>query len=83
MVKYFCDICGKETNRNYVTDELRKTLVIDNRKNGGFKYRTAEILVIVFINGIPNDCICKECLFKLINDGVELDNEGNISENIQ
>jgi len=62
-IKYFCDICGKETKRNYVTEKLKP-----ERRDG-----TIQCEVTVAINRSWNDgVICENCLRRaLLNDEKE------------
>jgi hypothetical protein len=55
MIKYFCDVCGEETKRNYVATRLKPELVYDSGK--------VVCEVVVAINGTWNGgVICRECL---------------------
>ena len=60
-IKYFCDVCGEETKRNYVSDRLKpfdKHIHII-----GVNGETVECEVIVAIDGSWNGgVICLECL---------------------
>ena len=59
-MKYRCDFCDVETERNYVTERLKTLLDV-----GGV---TVECEVMVVINGHWNGgIICKECLRKALN----------------
>jgi hypothetical protein len=52
-IKYFCDVCGEETKRNYVSERLNPEL-------GDGKVKCE---VIVAINGSWNGgVICETCL---------------------
>jgi hypothetical protein len=54
MIKYFCDVCGEETKRNYVTERLKPELQ---------QRVKVECEVIVAMNGTTNGgVICEECL---------------------
>jgi hypothetical protein len=54
MIKYFCDVCGEETKRNYVTERLKPEFCDDNCK--------VKCEVIVAVGGWNNGVICEECL---------------------
>lgn len=55
MIKYFCDVCGEETKRNYVGERLIHEHVYNNGK--------VKCEVMVTINGTANGgVICEKCL---------------------
>jgi hypothetical protein len=66
MIKYFCDVCGEETKRNYVQERLKP--VFSNGK--------VECEVIVAINGTWNGgVICEECLRDALRQPEKRENE--------
>jgi len=66
-IKYFCDVCGVETKRNYVSERLKPELLY-----GEFE-RAARCEVTVAINGAWNGgVICERCLRRVLS---QLDRE--------
>jgi hypothetical protein len=54
-IKYFCDVCGEVTKRNYVSERLKPEFLHDSGK--------VVCEVMVAINGTTNGgVLCKECL---------------------
>lgn len=54
-MKYFCDVCGEETKRNYVTERLKPVFI----------HKSGKVVceVMVAINGTTNGgVICDQCL---------------------
>ena len=55
-IKYFCDVCGNETERNYVSDRFTPELVHE-------KGSVITCKVMVAIDGTWNGgVICEQCL---------------------
>ena len=62
-IKFFCDVCGEETKRNYVSERLKPELVY------GPSEREVRCEVIVAINGTWNDgVICEKCLREVLTE---------------
>lgn len=64
MIKTFCDGCGTEIDRNYITTRLRKSMHLEGKKF------TVEVIVSKD-NVINEGDICLACLFKVLNEGGE------------
>jgi hypothetical protein len=61
MIKYFCDVCGEETERNYVSQRLKPQRVYGLDKHN--EYRVVDCEVIVAINeSRKGGVICEDCL---------------------
>ena len=57
-IKYICDMCGKETLINYVSERLKA------------KLGKGMVEVIAGVDGVWNyGVLCKECLIKIIKEG--------------
>ena len=64
MVKWFCDVCGKETTDNQVTQRLKRTIWIPG--HGGNK---VNIEIMLGLNSTFNSgVICKDCLLKMLKE---------------
>ncbi len=64
MIKYYCDVCGNEIKRNYVTERLKRKLEINEKKI------VAQISIA--IDGIWNmGDLCYSCLMKVMSEGKE------------
>lgn len=62
MIKRYCDVCGFEILRNYVSNRLKSTLDINGRKY------TADVEVMT--NGAANvGDLCLACVLKIVNEG--------------
>jgi len=61
MIKYYCDVCGKELTRDYVEDRLVREL------------DRVKVEVTVAIDGTWNKGdICGDCLIKAISKGKDI-----------
>ena len=64
MIKQFCDGCGEEIKRNYVTDRLKRTFQLEGTP--------FHIEVMAGKSNVTNDGdLCLDCLMKVINEGRE------------
>lgn len=60
MIKMFCDVCGKEIERNFVIERLR------------IRLKDVELEIIAGVDGVWNGGqLCKDCLMKAIAEGKE------------
>lgn len=60
MIKHFCDVCGCETTRNYVSDRLKRSC------------KDFQVEVTVGKNPTWNrGDICLKCLLDVINNGLD------------
>lgn len=67
-VKHYCDGCGKEIDRSYVTDRFIPTLLINT--TGSYVKVKAEVQLSV--NGTWNrGDICRDCLLRVLTEGGE------------
>jgi len=67
MIKEFCDICGEETKKNYVSDRLAFSKSFPRTDRKAFN-----VEVILGVGNVWNQgCICKSCLQVLLRDFVE------------
>jgi hypothetical protein len=59
MIKRFCDLCGVEVKRNYVTERLEELV----------KYRNGEVFISITtgVNGVNSGDICLSCLVHAVN----------------
>lgn len=60
MIKYFCDMCGKEVKRNYISERFHP-------KKGNFKVE----VMVAFDNTWNDGIICKDCLWDILKTGKE------------
>jgi hypothetical protein len=65
MIKHYCDGCGKEIERNYTSNRLRKSLHL------GIHLFVIEVIVSQDQVSNKGD-ICVDCLMKVILDGDNL-----------
>lgn len=71
MTKHFCDLCGAELKRNYVSDRHTPTLKIEPGSFDGKRVRvTAQVAVAV--DGVWNEGdIFLHCLLRVLKEGEE------------
>jgi hypothetical protein len=65
MIKHYCDVCGEETKRNFVSDRLQ-------RHHNEWR---VEIMVGHKDLGWNSGDICLTCLLNVINQGTEPPNK--------
>lgn len=71
MTKRFCDICEKETQRNYASDRLnlRRT----------FNGKTVQIQFMVSMDSVWNKGdLCEHCLREVMESGIECGDGGDL-----
>ena len=71
VIKYFCDVCGEETERNYVSDRFKPELVHE-------KGSVITCKVMVAIDGTWNGgIICEKCLRDVLTQPERGEEKGN------
>lgn len=68
MIKQFCDICGKETDRNYVREELNLHWETGDDEQPVDKW---DIKITAMKNGGQPAEICLKCLLEMVNGRAE------------
>ena len=70
MIIMKCDICGEETDINYVKDELRLRFIQSSQKDTISTSDNDEwkVIITVLKNGGHPAEICKKCLLRIINE---------------
>lgn len=71
MTKHFCDVCGKQLKRNYVSDRHTPTLKVEPESFDEKRVKvTAQVTVAV--NDVWNEGdICLHCLLRVLKEGEE------------
>jgi len=66
MIQRLCDVCGKVTDRNYVTERFKGISTYRDPTNRS-EHVKVEVEIMVGINGTRNDGdICKGCLIDAV-----------------
>jgi len=73
MTKWFCDVCGRELGRNYVSDRLRVSdglrvveVTVGKKDKHGLTWDKGDI--------------CRPCLMGIITNGHDVDSSGEPKE---
>jgi len=70
MKKNFCDGCGEELTRNYVSERLKNEHEFNFMKGSDFAGNKVKVEVMAGVNGTCNSGdLCLECLYDAVTGG--------------